>query len=648
VDALGFGPLIAWVRSVLADLLGPDLAGLALPLTYAIYGSGLAALLVFTRRTWRYVTDRWLLVRRPLLRIWREYGARHPAHALDLSRRLLRETDVHPLSPFAGLVQTTLWFFAVRNALVPWQDASFRRRIDQVPATFFGLDAGPDASGLTAWLGFLIAALLIWFTSWSTFGQVRARMHRRAWLLQRFPATWTTLVPLAWVAAYLGLLYQLTVWVPALPTVWATAVLAVMLIPAQMAARRQDRRRTPLDVRLPAWSWYGALPTPRGRPRTVVATRPRVSEVAAAVSPATTAVEAPFSGADTATDVLPQAKPAMGFRAWRARGRETAGAEATPTGSTSPESARGDRSVPVAAPTRVLPADWSALAPAPRPLDPHEPHRLGAYTISGRIGSGGMAIVYLASGRRHDRIALKVANPLTSVTDASRRLVAEIDALARVSDPAVVEIHDAGIIDDRPYLAMEYLQGPTLHQAVHTLGPLTHRDALRALGEALARGLAAIHRVGVHRDLKPANVILTDAGPVIVDLGIAKLRGVTLDLTSEGTTLGTVGYTGPEVLRAEAATPASDVFAWGACMAFAATGRPLFAGDTIATQLDAIRTGRRDPAVMSELGSLDPSLASLIRRCTDPDPAQRPADGAAVLRALPQGSPWPSPAGAVA
>lgn len=651
MDALGFGPLIAWVRSVFADLLGPQLDWLALPLTYVIYGSGLAALLVFTRRTWRYVTDRWLLVRRPLLRIWHEYGARRPAHAVDLTRRLLRETDVHPLSPFAGLVQSTLWFFAVRNALVPWQDASFRRRIDQVPATFFGLDAGPDSSGVSAWLLFLIAALLIWFTSWSTFGQVRSRMQRRAWLLQRFPARWTTLVPLAWVAAYLALLYQLTVWVPALPTVWATAVLAVLLIPAQVAARRQDRRRTPLDVHLPAWCWYGALPAPRSRPRTVVATRPRVPEVVAAASPATTAVEAPLAGADAATDVLSDAKPAVGFRAWRARGRGTARTAAAPrtaVPATSAEPARGDRSVPVAAPTRVLAADWSALAPVPRPLDPHEPRRLGAYTISGRIGSGGMAIVYLASGRRHDRIALKVANPLTSVTDASRRLIAEIDALARVSDPAVVEIHDAGIIDDRPYLAMEYLHGPSLHQAVHTLGPLTQRDALCALGEALARGLAAIHRVGVHRDLKPANVILTDTGPVIVDLGIAKLRGATLDLTSEGTTLGTVGYTGPEVLRAEAATPASDVFAWGACMAFAATGRPLFSGETIATQLDAIRTGRRDPAVMREVETLDPALASLVRRCTDPDPARRPSDGAAVLQSLPQGSPWPSPAGAVA
>ncbi|WP_051208749.1 serine/threonine-protein kinase [Propionicicella superfundia] len=632
MDALGFGPLIAWVRGVLADLLGPDLAWLALPLTYAAYGFGLAALLTATRRTWRRVTDRWMLVRRPLQRIWHDYGTRHPGHAFDLSRRLLRETNVHPLSPLAGLVQSTLWFFAARNALVPWQDASFRTTVGQAPPEFFGLDAGAGVSGLTAWVVFLIAALLAWFTSWSIFGQVRARLHRRAWLTQRFPAKGTTLVPLLCVAAYLGLLYRLTVWLPALPTVWATAILALLLIPAQAMARRQDRRRAPLDVRLPDWVWYGALPAPRAKPRTTVTRSPAREPAAVTASSGATAVE------EFAEPERPKA-PTLLLSGMVRRVTEATGRARV----TEAPAAR----TPVA-PTRVLPAEWASLAPVPTTLGPQEPRTLGPYSIIGRIGSGGMAIVYLASSRRHDRIALKVANPLTSVTDAGERLVAEITALARVADPAVVEIHDAGIIDDRPYLAMAYLRGPSLHEAVRALGPLTHRDALWALGEALAQGLAAIHRVGVHRDLKPANVILTDAGPVIVDLGIAKLRGVTLELTREGTTLGTIGYTGPEVLRAEKATPASDVFAWGACLAFAATGRPLFGGDTIAAQLDAVRTGRAEVTVLRDLEAVDPALAALVKRCTRPDPAARPADGNAVLRALPRGTRWPAPPGALA
>ncbi len=623
MDALGFGPLIAWFRGILVDLLGAEAAPLALPLTYLLYAVLAVAALIPTRRWWRRIKDRWLLLHRPLRRIWRKFGMRKPMHALGLSTRLLNDTNVSVLSPLVGLVPSTLWFIAIRNALVPWQDSSFRTLVGQDVPNFLGAELGPgmNYASLEGLLLLVCTGLLVWFTSWSTFAQVRARLQRRAWLLQRFPARGTTLIPLGFVAAYLAFLYQLTVWVPSLPTVWATLILALIFIPVQLAARRQDKVRMGLSFRLPDWVITGPLPEPE-LAQPVQPAQPQIEPV---VDSAPSAASPPLDATPYApTEVMAGTPPVAPTRPWN--------------GTTRPDNPQ----------TRVMPTSWSALAPALEPLAAHEPRDLGPYTISGRIGSGGMAIVYLASSRRLPLIALKVANPLTTVQDVSKRLMSEITTLSKVTDPAVVRIHDAGIIDEHPFLAMTYLKGPALHQAVTTLGPLCDQDALRALGASMASGLAAIHAVGVHRDLKPANVILTDGGPVIVDLGIAKLRGATTDLTREGTALGTIGYTPPEVLRGEIATPAADVFAWGACIAYAASGRALFTGDTLAAQLEAVRTGRGDPAVVDTLEAIDPVLASIVRRCTDPDPNARPTDGRAIVRALPKGARWPEPAGAVA
>lgn len=629
VDALGFGPLLAWVYGVIANLLGPTLSWLALPATYLLYGAGVTAVLTGTRRIWRRFTDKWLLMRAPLRRIWRDFS-RKPGHALELSKRLLRESQVSPLAPALSVGQSLLWFFAVRNAVVPWQDSGFREAVGQVPTQFLGMST--DLSGFsepTVWLTYLVGVMLVWFTSYSTFTQVRERMRRRAWLLQQFPARWTTLIPLGVTACYLLLLFQLTTWVPPLPEVWSVTILASMFLPAHAFARWADKRREPLGVTIPEWMWHQQLPSPSPRPRTRIASRPAAAPVESA-SP--TMVDESHSV--DPTRVEPVAEPVFAQPLPAAeRGATTVYQPLSTTVA----------AVSTPAPTKVMADDWGALAPTPRPLGPHEPSQLGDYAITGRVGSGGMAIVYLASKPNYGQLALKVANPLTSVTNATSRLMHEIATLSQVSDNAVVQIHDSGVIDDHPFIAMDYLRGPTLHEAIREVGPLRNREALRALGESLARGLAAIHRVGVHRDVKPANIILTDRGPVIVDLGIAKLRGVTTELTREGTALGTVGYSGPEILMGRDASPASDIFAWGACMAFAATGRPLFGGGTIAAQLDAIRSGRADDTVMQELADVDAAAAHIVARCTNPDPARRPADGAELLRIIPIGARWLSP-----
>lgn len=626
MDALGFGPLLEWLWQLFADVLGVSLEWLALPLTYLAYGFAGAALLTFTRRAWRYLNDRWLILRGPLRRIRREYGSK-PAHAFALSKRLFEETGTNPLIALAGFGQGLLWFVVLRNAMVPWQDAQFRAAVGQQSPTFFGLDASLDSvSGLTTWITVLATALIGWFTVWSIYGQKKERMQRRAWLIQDFPPRWTVLVPLAWCAGYLVLLFEISLWVPSLPVSWTTLIIALITIPANVAARRQDRPRYPIKVRLPEWVWHPALPAPTPKPRTHVVRRQ--GEAASPQPIGLTAVEAP--------PVREPVWPPPGTTALLPQATMNGHGQATTT------------ALPQATGTRVLPLDWAALAPTPTALNPHEPRSLGPYTITGRIGAGGMAIVYLATSGKTDQVALKVTNPLTTVSNANRRLVTEIQTLARVADPAIVEIHDAGVIGDHPYLAMEYLHGPTLHEAVHSLGPLSNRMALRALAEALAQGLAAIHRVGIHRDLKPANIILTDSGPVIVDLGIAKLRGITNELTREGVAMGTVGYTAPEILHAQQATPASDVFAWAACVAFAAAGRPLFGTGPLGAQLSAMSAGNRDESVMHELKAADPMLAQVVRRASDPDPQKRPSNGDDLLRTIPRGAPWTGPSGAVA
>jgi serine/threonine protein kinase len=152
---------------------------------------------------------------------------------------------------------------------------------------------------------------------------------------------------------------------------------------------------------------------------------------------------------------------------------------------------------------------------------------------------------------------------------------------------------------------------------------LSASDAAIVAGE-LAEGLVALHQVGVvHRDLTPANVILTEAGAVIVDLGIARLGGGA-PLTRTGTTLGTPAWMAPEQLTGAAVGPAVDVFAWGGVVTFAATGRPPF-GDG-----DPAAMGYRIVHTRPELAGLREDLAPIVSAALAPEPADRPT--ASTLR----------------
>ena len=140
----------------------------------------------------------------------------------------------------------------------------------------------------------------------------------------------------------------------------------------------------------------------------------------------------------------------------------------------------------------------------------------------------------------------------------------------------------------------------------------------------LAAGLADFHaRAVTHRDLKPANVMLTDGGPVIVDLGIAKLADVTATMPGS-TGFATLGYVAPETILGRGTMATADVWSWGCCLAYAASGQRLFPGEEWDPVTYAILNGRRNPAAMDALRRISPPLADLVGEATEVDPGRRP------------------------
>ena len=245
-----------------------------------------------------------------------------------------------------------------------------------------------------------------------------------------------------------------------------------------------------------------------------------------------------------------------------------------------------------------------------RPLLPHDPARIGRYEIEARLGAGGMGVVYLGRTPGGRPAAVKVIGPgYLEQPDALERFRREVETLHTIRNA-----YTAALIDyELPYwFATEYVPGPTL------AGPLPATEC-RALMAALAEALADIHAHGIcHRDVKPQNVILSPTGPRLIDFGIARGLAET-GLTNSGLTVGTPGYTAPELFNGDPLSPASDVFALGATLAHAATARKPFGTGT----LEAIwmRSMQED----IDLDGVDPQLSALIRWCVTRDPEARPA-----------------------
>ncbi|HET6951094.1 MAG TPA: serine/threonine-protein kinase, partial [Acidimicrobiales bacterium] len=250
-------------------------------------------------------------------------------------------------------------------------------------------------------------------------------------------------------------------------------------------------------------------------------------------------------------------------------------------------------------------------------LRPGDPHEVAGFEVAGRLGEGGMGVVYLADHPDLGRAALKLVRD--GAVDASfrARFRREVAAAERVRSPRVAEVLAADPDAATPWLATAFVDGPTVAEAVDTSSPMTG-DRLVALAVALADALAAIHRVDVvHRDLKPANILLTPETPVVIDFGIAALREAPA-LTRTGVAVGTPGWMAPEQVRGLPCGPPADVFAWALVVAFAASGRPVFGRGPA----DALfyRIVHEPP----DVPDLPPELAGPVRAALDKDPAARP------------------------
>ncbi|WP_157963735.1 serine/threonine-protein kinase [Actinocorallia populi] len=257
--------------------------------------------------------------------------------------------------------------------------------------------------------------------------------------------------------------------------------------------------------------------------------------------------------------------------------------------------------------------------PSTEPLGSGDPERLGDYRLLGRLGRGGMGIVYLGQAPDGGRVAVKVITP--DLADDARfrdRFRREVDAARRVQRFCTAAVLDAELESPPLYVVTQYVPGPTLDQAVRDNGPLRDAD-LEGLAVGMATALSAIHAAGlVHRDLKPSNVLLSPLGPRVIDFGIARTVDGEGQITRTGAMIGTPAFLAPELLHQEPLTPAVDVFSWGCVVAFAANGRSPFEAPTLPEIIYRLSHG--DPV----LDGLEGRLRTIVEQSLSKNPQLRP------------------------
>jgi len=252
-------------------------------------------------------------------------------------------------------------------------------------------------------------------------------------------------------------------------------------------------------------------------------------------------------------------------------------------------------------------------------LTAEDPEFLGPYRLHGRVGTGGMGVVYLAESPEGRQVALKLIRAELTKDPAFRaRFRREVVASQKVSGICTAKYIDAELDGPQPYVVTEYIEGGNLADYVADHGPLRN-DQLVGLAVGLAEAVVAMHAAGViHRDLKPSNVLMAPDGPKVVDFGIAQsVDGSTL--TEVGLIVGSPSCMAPEQANGGRTTSATDVFAWGATVGFAATGRSPFGDGRPETVL--YRVVHEEP----DLRGIDPKLKPIVAATLAKDPTERPA-----------------------
>ncbi|WP_030861163.1 serine/threonine-protein kinase [Streptomyces sp. NRRL S-37] len=293
---------------------------------------------------------------------------------------------------------------------------------------------------------------------------------------------------------------------------------------------------------------------------------------------------------------------------------------------------------PYAAPTQVVP-------PRPQPESDPGAGRLiaGRYRLLARLGHGGMGTVWRAKDETVDReVAVKEPRvpdhlPEGERSNASERMRREARAAARLDHPAVVDVHDVAVVDGRPWIVMELVQGRSLGAVLQEEGTLSAREAARVGLEVLG-ALEAAHAAGIlHRDVKPDNVLLGRYDRVVLtDFGIAQIEGET-NLTDTGGFVGSPEYIAPERVLGQRPGPASDLWSLGVVLYAATEGvSPFRRSNTPATLQSVLNATPAPPA------SAQGPLAEIITALLQKDPARRP-DAARVRAALEAAANPPAP-----
>jgi serine/threonine-protein kinase len=262
----------------------------------------------------------------------------------------------------------------------------------------------------------------------------------------------------------------------------------------------------------------------------------------------------------------------------------------------------------------------------------------GRYGIERELGAGGMATVYVAKDLRHQRsVAVKVLRPDLAASLGAERFLREIEIAARLSHPHILPLYDSGsAAGGILYYVMPLVEGQSLRDRLVKGGALPIEEATRIIRE-VADALAYSHHHGVvHRDVKPENILLSGSHALVTDFGVAKAvsdSAAASNLTGTGVSLGTAAYMSPEQATADPNTDhRADIYALGVTAYEMLAGEPPFRGN--AQQILAGHLMRQPEALSSLRPTVPPALASLVHRCLEKNPADRPQSADDVVRAL--------------